>query len=276
METTEAKQRSQRNRRRERAQRILAQRENVINSQQFPNQDARIPTNNHHMQLQSATRRNNIDESPSGEDDEEENNHTSLSLPSRFNSTGSSDRSISPHIKSRDKSQRPPRPPRSRRKLNMQNSESVFEEDIIDGFAILAFRTYEDLEVRIGFVIYWFMNMIKTFLCFLFQSAIKLSVKNNVKKIHPFLSIEGRSKANVRRKYDQENEISTKENSNHDHSSQGAEANKNNQVSNSISLQSAFSLFEKLKKILLHYISSNFETIVIKIHSVNPKHRNVY
>ncbi|KAK7874180.1 hypothetical protein R5R35_006226 [Gryllus longicercus] len=40
--------------------------------------------------------------------------------------------------------EKPPRPPNRRKK----SKEPAFEEDIIDGFAILAFRTYEDLEVR--------------------------------------------------------------------------------------------------------------------------------
>ncbi|KAL0272157.1 UNVERIFIED_CONTAM: hypothetical protein PYX00_005236 [Menopon gallinae] len=37
---------------------------------------------------------------------------------------------------------KPPRPPIRRKKLK----EPTFEEDIIDGFAILAFRSYEELE----------------------------------------------------------------------------------------------------------------------------------
>lgn len=40
--------------------------------------------------------------------------------------------------------EKPQRPPNRRKK----SKEPPFEEDIIDGFAILAFRTYEDLEVR--------------------------------------------------------------------------------------------------------------------------------
>ncbi|KAF2362147.1 hypothetical protein FHG87_007100, partial [Trinorchestia longiramus] len=35
------------------------------------------------------------------------------------------------------------KPPRPRKK----NKEPLFEEDIIDGFAILAFKNYEDVEV---------------------------------------------------------------------------------------------------------------------------------
>uniref|UniRef100_A0A1B6L2Q1 Uncharacterized protein n=1 Tax=Graphocephala atropunctata TaxID=36148 RepID=A0A1B6L2Q1_9HEMI len=81
----EVKQRTQRNRRRERAQRMLAQkRENKV--------------------------KNGAD---SGEDE-------------------------SP---TREKPQRPPPP--SRRK---KSKDPVFEEDVIDGFAILSFKTYEDLE----------------------------------------------------------------------------------------------------------------------------------
>lgn len=39
--------------------------------------------------------------------------------------------------------EKPPRPPTRRKK----SREPLGEEDIIDGFAIMAFRTYEDLEV---------------------------------------------------------------------------------------------------------------------------------
>lgn len=35
------------------------------------------------------------------------------------------------------------KPPRPRRK----NREPLFEEEVVDGFAILAFKTYDDLEV---------------------------------------------------------------------------------------------------------------------------------
>ncbi|CAB3363042.1 Hypothetical predicted protein [Cloeon dipterum] len=38
--------------------------------------------------------------------------------------------------------QKPSKPPSRRKKLK----EPLYEEDIIDGFAILAFKTYEDLE----------------------------------------------------------------------------------------------------------------------------------
>ncbi|KAF4527973.1 hypothetical protein B566_EDAN014965 [Ephemera danica] len=38
--------------------------------------------------------------------------------------------------------EKPPRPPNRRKKLK----EPLYEEDIIDGFAILAFKSYEDLE----------------------------------------------------------------------------------------------------------------------------------
>ena len=36
------------------------------------------------------------------------------------------------------------KPPRPRKK----NKDPLFEEDIIDGFAILAFKSYEDIQVR--------------------------------------------------------------------------------------------------------------------------------
>lgn len=43
--------------------------------------------------------------------------------------------------------EKPPRPPLRRKKPKEQSP--LLEEDIIDGFSILAFKTYEDLEVRI-------------------------------------------------------------------------------------------------------------------------------
>lgn len=45
---------------------------------------------------------------------------------------------------SREKPHRPP----VRRKRKEKEPSPVLEEDIIDGFAILAFKTYEDIEVR--------------------------------------------------------------------------------------------------------------------------------
>lgn len=42
--------------------------------------------------------------------------------------------------------EKPPRPPARRKK----SKEPLGEEEIIDGFAIMAFRTYEDLEVSEG------------------------------------------------------------------------------------------------------------------------------
>lgn len=42
----------------------------------------------------------------------------------------------------REKPQRPP-PPNRRKK----SKEPLFEEDVIDGFAIMSFRSYDDLEV---------------------------------------------------------------------------------------------------------------------------------
>ncbi|GBP82359.1 hypothetical protein EVAR_99499_1 [Eumeta japonica] len=42
--------------------------------------------------------------------------------------------------------EKPPRPPARRKK----SKEPLGEEDIIDGFAIMAFRTYEDLEVSVS------------------------------------------------------------------------------------------------------------------------------
>lgn len=48
-------------------------------------------------------------------------------------------------LPSREKPSRPP----IRRKTTIKEPSPVLEEDIIDGFAIMAFKTYEDLEVRI-------------------------------------------------------------------------------------------------------------------------------
>ena len=39
---------------------------------------------------------------------------------------------------------RPARPPNRKRKLK----EPLFEEDIVDGFAIYSFKAYSDIEVR--------------------------------------------------------------------------------------------------------------------------------
>ncbi|KAG8264267.1 hypothetical protein J6590_014553 [Homalodisca vitripennis] len=90
----EVKQRTQRNRRRERAQRMLAQkRENKVKN--------------------------------GGADSGEDESPT------------------------REKPQRPPPP--SRRK---KSKDPMFEEDVIDGFAILSFKTYEDLEPRYSRVRY--------------------------------------------------------------------------------------------------------------------------
>lgn len=40
---------------------------------------------------------------------------------------------------------KPPRPPLRRKKI--KEPSPLLEEDVIDGFAILAFKSYEDLEV---------------------------------------------------------------------------------------------------------------------------------
>lgn len=52
--------------------------------------------------------------------------------------------------------EKPPRPPARRKK----SKEPLGEEDIIDGFAIMAFRTYEDLEVS---YLYCLHNLIQNF-----------------------------------------------------------------------------------------------------------------
>jgi len=46
-------------------------------------------------------------------------------------------------------SKKPIRPPQRRKKANIFKEPSpILEEDVVDGFAILSFKTYEDLEVR--------------------------------------------------------------------------------------------------------------------------------
>ena len=124
MEQIEVKQRNQRNRRRERAQRISAQRESLASAKQQQRQ------------------RPDEEDSHSGEDEEPGGLGNGLSRPGgrpRENHT---------------RPPRPPRPPRPRKKSSLAGAganqkEPPFEEDIIDGFAILAFRTYEELEVKI-------------------------------------------------------------------------------------------------------------------------------
>lgn len=45
-------------------------------------------------------------------------------------------------------SKKPIRPPQRRKKANIFKEPSpILEEDVVDGFAILSFKTYEDLEV---------------------------------------------------------------------------------------------------------------------------------
>lgn len=52
-------------------------------------------------------------------------------------------------------SKKPIRPPQRRKKANIFKEPSpILEEDVVDGFAILSFKTYEDLEVRIGFSVF--------------------------------------------------------------------------------------------------------------------------
>ena len=46
-------------------------------------------------------------------------------------------------------SKKPIRPPQRRKKANTFKEPSpILEEEVVDGFAILSFKTYEDLEVR--------------------------------------------------------------------------------------------------------------------------------
>lgn len=127
----EAKQRSQKNRRRERAQRMLAQRESLATAKQQQQQQ---------QQSQQSRQRppNDEEDSHSGEDEDPAGGGGGLGAKTGHPRDGHS------------RPPRPPRPPRPRKKSSLaaaNQKEPPFEEDIIDGFAILAFRTYEDLEV---------------------------------------------------------------------------------------------------------------------------------
>lgn len=141
----EAKQRSQKNRRRERAQRMLAQRESLATAKQQQSQQSRQrPPNDE-------------EDSHSGEDEDPAGGGVGggdgggggggcgggLGLAAK---TG--------HPRDgHSRPPRPPRPPRPRKKSSLaaaNQKEPPFEEDIIDGFAILAFRSYEELEVSDG------------------------------------------------------------------------------------------------------------------------------
>lgn len=142
----EAKQRSQKNRRRERAQRMLAQRESLATAKQQQQQQ---------QQSQQSRQRppNDEEDSHSGEDEDPAGGGVGdggggggaggglgLGLGAK---TG--------HPRDgHSRPPRPPRPPRPRKKSSLaaaNQKEPPFEEDIVDGFAILAFRTYEELEV---------------------------------------------------------------------------------------------------------------------------------
>jgi len=46
-------------------------------------------------------------------------------------------------LSSKEKAQRPPPPNRRKKK----ETAAMFDEDVVDGFAILSFKSYEDLEV---------------------------------------------------------------------------------------------------------------------------------
>lgn len=66
--------------------------------------------------------------------------------------------------------EKPPRPPNRRKKLK----EPLYEEDIIDGFAILAFKSYEDLEVSLFIFIAIFIYLLH-FLIMIFVIKPELS-----------------------------------------------------------------------------------------------------
>jgi len=144
----EAKQRSQKNRRRERAQRMLAQRESLATAKQQQQQQ---------QQSQQSRQRppNDEEDSHSGEDEDPAGGGGGLGAKTGHPRDGHS------------RPPRPPRPPRPRKKSSLaaaNQKEPPFEEDIIDGFAILAFRTYEDLEVRDRFRVFSFFLFISFFI----------------------------------------------------------------------------------------------------------------
>lgn len=58
----------------------------------------------------------------------------------------SAEEDAAPHVR-----EKPPRPPLRRKKP--KEPSPVLEEDIIDGFSILGFKSYEDLEVRYKLII---------------------------------------------------------------------------------------------------------------------------
>lgn len=134
----EAKQRGQRIKRRERAQRLLAQKEA---KQQMQQQQQQNNTNANSVLQQHQQLNDRAEDSHSGDDDDVNGNSRDGSR-NRLQGTG-------------QRPPRPPRPPRPRKKaaaaaaaaVSKEPKEPIFEEDIIDGFAILAFRSYEDLEV---------------------------------------------------------------------------------------------------------------------------------
>jgi hypothetical protein len=64
-------------------------------------------------------------------------------------------------------SKKPIRPPQRRKKANIFKEPSpILEEDVVDGFAILSFKTYEDLEVRIFSSMRQISLYIRIFVCF--------------------------------------------------------------------------------------------------------------
>lgn len=145
----EAKQRSQKNRRRERAQRMLAQRESLATAKQQQQQQ---------QQSQQPRQRppNDEEDSHSGEDEDPAGGGVGDGGGGGGGAGGGLGLGLGLGAKTghpRDghsRPPRPPRPPRPRKKSSLaaaNQKEPPFEEDIVDGFAILAFRTYEELEV---------------------------------------------------------------------------------------------------------------------------------
>lgn len=125
MEIDVRKRRNQRNKRRERAQRMQAERD----------RDS----------VDSAGSTTNVSNSGSGASRETGNG---TSTPQNTPATITNTSAVHADSADEDMANAPPireKPPPRRKKQKEQSP--LLEEDIIDGFAILAFKTYEDLEV---------------------------------------------------------------------------------------------------------------------------------
>lgn len=64
-------------------------------------------------------------------------------------------------ISAKEKASRPPPPNRRKKK-----ETALFDEDVVDGFAILSFKSYEDLEVSNNLIYELFLHIFKVFFDF--------------------------------------------------------------------------------------------------------------